>query len=200
MSPTTTRFVVGRADDLRDGDRLLADVGGREVVIFRQDGEFHALLNRCPHRGADLSKGRFQAQLTAEAVGEIVFHGDQRFLACPWHGWEFDIRTGQSYFDPTGVRVRPYPVTVENGEQIKVDIDAGDVGVTPKAEYTPLEWMKATGTHIAPAGRQPGPYQAEVFDVTVEDELLVVSSRPARPPRPERPARPARGETPPTEN
>lgn len=183
-----TKFVVGNAADLRDGDRLLADVGGREVAIFRQGGEIYALLNRCPHRGADLCKGRFQAQLTADAVGEIVYHGNEKYLACPWHGWEFDLKTGQSSFDPAGVRVRPYAVSVENGEQIKADLGAGEVVVTPRAEYTPSEWMEATGSHIAP-GRQPGPYQAEVFDVTIEDELIIVSSRPARPARPQRSAR-----------
>lgn len=183
-----TSVIVGKAEDLRDGDRLVADVGGREVVVFRQDGEFYALLNRCPHRGADLGKGRFQAQLTADKVGEIVFHGEDKYLACPWHGWEFNIRTGQSYFDPYGVRARPFPVAIENGEQVKVELEAGWLVATERADYTPAEWAAATGNHVSP-GRQPGPYRAEIFDVTVEDEFLVVSSRPPRPPRSARPVR-----------
>jgi len=180
--PTST--VVGKASDLRDGDRLLADVGGREVVIFRQNGEFYALLNRCPHRGGDLCKGRFQAQLTCDKIGDIVFHSNEMFIACPWHGWEFDIATGQSFVDPKGTRVRTFPVIVEDGEQIKVELDRGELTVTDHADYTPAEWAANTGTHVS-AGRQPGPYQAEVFDVSVEDEFIVVSSRPVRPARAE---------------
>lgn len=180
-APSSTKFVVGKVEDMKDGDRLLANVGGREVVVFRQDGEFFAMLNRCPHRGADLHRGRFQRQLKAEQVGEIEFNGTEEFLACPWHGWEFDIRTGQSYFDPTGVRVRPYPVSVEGGDEVKVALESGEVVVTDRADYTPAEWAAAV-PHL-PEGRQPGPYQVETFDVSVEDEFLVVSSRPARPAR-----------------
>ena len=36
-------------------------------------------------------------------------------IRCPWHGWEFDLRTGQSWFDPRAVRVRRYDVSVEPG-------------------------------------------------------------------------------------
>jgi 3-phenylpropionate/trans-cinnamate dioxygenase ferredoxin subunit len=39
-------------------------------------------------------------------------------MRCPWHGWEFDIASGRSLFDPDGVRVRNYPVTVEDGTVI----------------------------------------------------------------------------------
>jgi hypothetical protein len=39
-------------------------------------------------------------------------------LRCPWHGWEFDMRNGQSYFDPTRVKVRTYPVVIEDGETL----------------------------------------------------------------------------------
>jgi nitrite reductase/ring-hydroxylating ferredoxin subunit len=173
--------VVGRASDLRDGDRLLADVGGREVVIFRQQGKLYALANRCPHRGADLCKGRFLPQLTGGRTSEIVFHGNDTYLACPWHGWEFDLATGQSYFDPMGTRVRPYPVSVEDGEQIKVELDSGALAVTEHAEYTPAEWAAAGPRDLE--GRQPGPYVADTFEVAVEGEFIVVSTRPVRPAR-----------------
>ena len=40
------------------------------------------------------------------------------FVRCPWHGWEYDIRTGQSYCDPQSVRVKQFKVTVEPGEEL----------------------------------------------------------------------------------
>ena len=61
------------------------------------------------------------------------------FLRCPWHGWEFDIRTGQSWCDPKSTRARQFQVTVEPGEKLV-----------------------------------KGPYVAETFPVSVEEEYLVV--------------------------
>ena len=46
-----------------------------------------------------------------DRVGEL--------LRCPWHGWEFDMRTGQSWFDPKRFKVRSYPVAVESGEELQ---------------------------------------------------------------------------------
>jgi nitrite reductase/ring-hydroxylating ferredoxin subunit len=177
-----TKIVVGKAEDFKDGDRITVDAGnGRQIVVFRQNGGFYGLLNRCPHRGAQLCKGRFIANITSDAVGEYVWHGENRLLACPWHGWEFDITTGQSYFDPTGTRARPFPVQVESGEAVKQEIESGE------ASYTPGEYAATLGIEHD-AGMQPGPYQAETFDVIVEEDYVVVSLRPPRPPRPARPA------------
>jgi len=176
-----SKVVVGRADALKDGERTTVEVNGREIVLFRQKGRYYALLNRCPHRGAPLCKGRFMANITSEAVGEYVFHGEDRLLACPWHGWEFDITTGQSYFDPAGTRVRPFPVEVESGEQVRAEIESG------VASYTPAEYAAVTvGAEVGTGGMRPGPYQAETFDVSIEDDYIVVSLRPPRPARPSR--------------
>jgi 3-phenylpropionate/trans-cinnamate dioxygenase ferredoxin subunit len=47
---------------------------------------------------------------------KLTRHGE--FLRCPWHGWEFDIRTGQSWFDPSKVRTRAYKTTIEPGAEL----------------------------------------------------------------------------------
>lgn len=179
-----TKIVVGKADDFQDGQRVTVETSnGRKIVVFRQDGEFYALLNRCPHRGADLCKGRFVTNLTSDAVGEYVFHGENRMLACPWHGWEFDIRTGQSYFDPVGTRARPFGVQVQSGDEVRTEVDSGE------ASYTPAEYAVAVGG-TGGEGPQPGPYKVESFEVSIEDSYVVVSLRPARPARGPRPPRP----------
>lgn len=177
----SSRYVVGRVDDMADGERVTVDANGRSIVVFRRDGEFHALLNRCPHRGASLCQGRFVANITSDAVGEYVFHGEDRLLACPWHGWEFDIATGQSFFDPSGTRARPFPVEVASGEQVRAEIDAGETACTP-AEFA-ARTGTGTGTEAAADGKVPGPYTAETFEVTVEDDYIVLLTRPRRRPR-----------------
>ncbi len=45
-------------------------------------------------------------------------------MRCPWHGWEFDILTGQSLYNPHRVRVRRYVGSVERSDAIDTDADA----------------------------------------------------------------------------
>jgi nitrite reductase/ring-hydroxylating ferredoxin subunit len=95
---------------------LLAD--GRDIVVFHVNGEFFALLNRCPHEGAPLDKAACIARLTSPEPGVYQRSRVGELLRCPWHGWEFDMRNGQSWFDPKRVKVRSYPVVIEDGETL----------------------------------------------------------------------------------
>jgi len=110
-----TRHVVATISEIQDGGRKVVTVGGREIVIFKVSGEFFALLNRCPHEGAKLCGGRLVGLLTSDEPGIYVWSRPNEILRCPWHGWEFDIRTGQSYADPGKFRTRSFPVVVEPG-------------------------------------------------------------------------------------
>lgn len=53
--------------------------------------------------------------------GEYVWSREGEILRCPWHGWEFDITTGRSIFNPHRVRVKAYDVTVEPEPQVEPD-------------------------------------------------------------------------------
>jgi nitrite reductase/ring-hydroxylating ferredoxin subunit len=174
------RFVVGKAADLAEGGKMAVDVNGRSIAIFNVKGRFYGLLNRCPHRGAELCAGRFLPFVTAERPGEYVYDTDRQLLACPWHGWEFDVTTGQSYFDPVGMRGRPYTVDVERGELVATEVRSGAVSMTP-GQYAAATAGSADAT--GPGGRAPGPYQAETVEISVEDDYLVVDLRPKRPAR-----------------
>ena len=55
-------------------------------------------------------------KMEAGAPGEYTYTRKGEILRCAWHGWEFDVRTGQSWCDPTRVRVRSYNVSVETGD------------------------------------------------------------------------------------
>ena len=52
------RFVVARADEIPPGGRKLVEVRGRDVVVFNVEGEYFALLDRCPHQGGSLCRGK----------------------------------------------------------------------------------------------------------------------------------------------
>jgi nitrite reductase/ring-hydroxylating ferredoxin subunit len=115
--------IVGRADELEDGERWLVKVGVRTIGVFRMRGEFFAILNRCPHQGAELCRGDVFPKVTSDGPDSYDFDSGRFVLSCPWHAWEFDLETGESVFDPTGTRVKAYQVCLED----------------PKAETFPTE-------------------------------------------------------------
>jgi nitrite reductase/ring-hydroxylating ferredoxin subunit len=89
--------------------------GRRELVVCRTpDGELHALLGICPHRGGLLGFGRLCPLVTSERFGTYELAETTTLLRCPWHAFEFDVRTGEAIADPT-YRVQTYPVREEDG-------------------------------------------------------------------------------------
>ena len=84
------------------------------VVVHTAAGNLHALRDRCSHRGATLSRGSVERVIVGDDVGSYELSADY-LLRCPWHGFEFDVRTGRCLADPDRDRVRTYEVGVENG-------------------------------------------------------------------------------------
>jgi nitrite reductase/ring-hydroxylating ferredoxin subunit len=112
------RHVVAMVDEIAPGTSKIVTVRGREIGIFNVGQEFFALINRCPHEGAALCLGRIVGRMESDSPGKYRLTHVGEMLRCPWHGWEFDIRTGQSWCDPEHTRVRSYPVSVEPGESL----------------------------------------------------------------------------------
>ena len=139
------KHIIGTIDEIPPGERKLVTLGGREIGVFNVHGEFYALRNRCPHQGGALCKGRVSGFVTARVPGEYEYTRKGEILRCPWHGWEYDIKTGQSWVDPSSVRVRSYEVEVAQIE------GEGEM-----------------------AGLVKGPYVAETYEVTVDERYLVV--------------------------
>jgi 3-phenylpropionate/trans-cinnamate dioxygenase ferredoxin subunit len=165
------KHVVARVRDVPDGSRLIVDVGGRSVGIFNVDGEFYALLNRCPHNGAELCKGEVVAVLESSRPGDWRLDESRKLVACPWHGWEYDLATGESWCNPLRTRARPYGVGVEPGEAVARGLADGTAETGTTTEVDPA-------TH-----RVKGPFTAEVLPVAVEDDYLVISLRAVTAPR-----------------
>ena len=107
------RHVIAKVREFPPGTRRIVDVAGRSIGVFNIRGEFHALRSSCPHQGAPLCLGIILGRTEASRPFEVVYRDDQDVIKCPWHGWEFDVRTGRSVFNPHRVRVRSYDVTVE---------------------------------------------------------------------------------------
>lgn len=149
------RYVVARAADIPPGERLIVEVGGREIGIFNTDGELSAMLNRCPHLGGPLCEGPILDLVLSDGPGDMRIDRSRPMLTCPWHAWEFDVRTGQSYVDPRRMRARQYKVGVHDGAEIDEQLQAAASGEPVK-----------------------GPFVADMVAVAVEDDYVVVSMRP----------------------
>ncbi len=156
-----TRHVVGTVGDVPEGGCKIVEVAGRSIGIYKIGNEFFGLRNRCPHQGGPLCEGKRFGALRSEKPGEYEFSREGEFARCPWHGWEFDIRTGQSWFDPQRTRVKAYAVEVESADG---DADADDASTVARAQ---------AGT-AGPDGRTAGPYVAETVTVTVDDDDRLV--------------------------
>jgi nitrite reductase/ring-hydroxylating ferredoxin subunit len=103
---------VARTTEIPPGTNKVVTVRGREIVVFNVDGEFFAFLNRCPHEGAKLCYGVLVGLTESDGPGDYRFKRKGEMLRCPWHGWEFDLRTGRSRSDPERVKLRGFPVSV----------------------------------------------------------------------------------------
>jgi len=75
----------------------------------------HAVLNRCPHKGAPVCRGIVGGTWPPSAVGELSFERDGHVLTCPWHGFEFDLSTGAELFQERPMRLRKYRTMTEGG-------------------------------------------------------------------------------------
>ena len=72
-------------DDVTPGTCTEVVAEGRIYAVFNVEGQFFVLDGICPHAGGPLGKGTMQ--------GSVV--------TCPWHGWQFDVRSGQHQLSDT---------------------------------------------------------------------------------------------------
>lgn len=145
------RVVVSPVSSFADGQRRIVEVGGRSIGVFRVGESFYGIRNRCPHQGGPLCLGHVLGDAVADAPGDARISPDPLRIACPWHGWEYDLDSGQSFMGGAMAGVKSYGAAREPGGSLIADAVAA-----------------------RPASRVPGPYVAETFEVKVEDEYVVL--------------------------
>lgn len=95
---------VASLSDLSPGSARSVEVNGKTIALFNVQGTVYATDNTCLHEGGPLSEGVLQ--------GEVI--------VCPWHQWEYNVRTGEVIGDSSS-KLGTYPVQVEDN-QIKVAV------------------------------------------------------------------------------
>lgn len=152
------KHVVCRKDELPPGEMKITKAGSIEVGVYNIDGEFYALHNKCPHRGAPLCEGRINGLMTGPDPGEYEIEREGEIIRCPWHGYEFDITTGEFVLDPKTVRSMTFDVTVESTATLGDDETAKDLDVEKAIEEDFGEAEPEVDTYL----------------VSVEDDVIVV--------------------------
>ncbi len=147
-----TRHIVARVGEVPPGGRKRVAIAGREIALFRLEDAYFAIADRCPHEGASLCAGMLTGLAVSDGPGDYGLTREGEILRCPWHGWEFDIRSGRSWCDPDRLRVRSFPTSTAHGADLVRDAET--FPVTVENDYVLVEIASADLHDAVVAGRR----------------------------------------------
>jgi nitrite reductase/ring-hydroxylating ferredoxin subunit len=121
-----TDIFVAKAAELPDGERRIVSHAGVEIGVFHWRGAFYAYQNLCAHQGGPACEGLIMHKVEDVLAPDRTWHGqrfssDQVHFVCPWHGYEYDLRTGECAADRS-LKLKTYEV-VQRGGDIYVRAD-----------------------------------------------------------------------------
>jgi nitrite reductase/ring-hydroxylating ferredoxin subunit len=97
---------IAETKDVAPGTGKVLTADGHSLALFNVAGTFYVIDNACTHMGGPLGEGAL--------AGEVV--------TCPWHGAEFNVKTGEVLAPPARRGVRSFPVQVQ-GDDVLVELD-----------------------------------------------------------------------------
>ena len=114
---------VAKIAQFPDGDRRIVSHEGREIGVFHWQGAFYAYENLCLHQGGPACEGltiaKVEERLRPDKTSQgLYFSETEMHFVCPWHGMEYDMKTGECVSDRK-MRLRKYQV-VEKGDEVYV--------------------------------------------------------------------------------
>lgn len=113
-------YNAGKVADYVDGDRKVIVCGDKEVGIFKLGEQFYAWHNRCAHRAGPVCQGRIMKRVlepVAEdrSVRSMEYDETETNIVCPWHGYEYSIKTGEHQGN-SKIRLRKADLVIRDGE------------------------------------------------------------------------------------
>jgi nitrite reductase/ring-hydroxylating ferredoxin subunit len=97
-------ITIARTDELKPGECKVVEAQGLTLALYNVGGKFYVTDNICLHRGGPLGEGDLQDTI----------------ITCPWHGWQYDVITGENVLDPAA-KLKTYEVQVV-GDEVQVKI------------------------------------------------------------------------------
>ncbi|WP_127584754.1 Rieske (2Fe-2S) protein [Paenibacillus koleovorans] len=121
-----SKHVICHSSEIKVGAHKVFTVGRHSFGLFKVEGSYYALKNLCPHQGMPLCEGagvfdQIEGEVTADRKLREFVAGEKNLVACPWHGIEFDIRTGQCLYRKDW-KVRTYEVFVDADDNLQVEL------------------------------------------------------------------------------
>src|SRR6266576_2524260 len=107
------RHQIGPASAIAVGERKIVEIAGRSIGVFNVNGKFIAVLNVCPHELAPVCAVAVGGTTEKSRPAEYRYAREGEILRCPWHGWEFDLLSGQCLTDAR--KLKQYEVEVRGG-------------------------------------------------------------------------------------
>ncbi|MEW9673949.1 Rieske (2Fe-2S) protein [Ammoniphilus sp. 3BR4] len=108
-------IVICSAEELKPGQRKLVELDGVEIAMVNVEGKLYAFRNQCPHQGVPMVQGLIGGAMLPSEPGQYIYGCDDEIVRCPLHGWEFDMKTGKSLFDPDRVSIMSYGIQEVEG-------------------------------------------------------------------------------------
>ncbi|MBI4167559.1 MAG: Rieske (2Fe-2S) protein [Candidatus Aenigmarchaeota archaeon] len=93
------KIKVASANELRSGESKVVETSAGNLALFNINGNFFATANTCLHKGGPVGEGSL----------------DNSIVTCPWHGWQYDVTTGENLTNPSK-SLRTFKTVTENGE------------------------------------------------------------------------------------
>jgi nitrite reductase/ring-hydroxylating ferredoxin subunit len=118
------RYPVLRIDELPEFGHKIVEAKGIQYGIYRINGQYYAWRNVCPHAGAPVCVGKVCGTRLPSLVYEYKYGRENEILRCPWHGWEFDLLTGEHLVDPE-TRLRKGKLAI--GDQEHENLEPGHI-------------------------------------------------------------------------
>jgi nitrite reductase/ring-hydroxylating ferredoxin subunit len=114
---------VAKASEMTDGDRRIVFVGDNEIGVFRHEGQFYAYSNFCLHQGGPACEGltiaKVEERLRPDKTSQGLYFSDtEMHFVCPWHGMEYDMKTGECVSDRK-MKLKKYQV-LQKGDEVYV--------------------------------------------------------------------------------
>lgn len=128
---------VGSRAEFDEGKLRVVTVNGRQIGVLISGEEVFALRNVCPHEYGPVCEGFAMPRIFGDEVGSMDVDEERLVVVCPWHGWEFEARTGRaSWSDESTYRLKTYPAKLEDG-RVFVDPGAAPRGKEPDPGSVP---------------------------------------------------------------
>jgi nitrite reductase/ring-hydroxylating ferredoxin subunit len=94
---------VAKASEMQDGDRRIVTAGSAEIGVFYKNGDYFAYSNYCVHSGGPACEGLMINRVVDVIAPDRTYQGqtfsDDVHFVCPWHGYEFELKTGECVGD-----------------------------------------------------------------------------------------------------